>query len=474
MSRRKGVFQITLFGLTILLAAGAGAESGLFVTTISADFGSGSTAYVAPGASEARKDFLNIHSDAVVRYYDGKVYVINRLGQDNIIVLDPADLSSPVIQYSTGNGTNPTDIEFASPTKMYVSLNEKDYVLVGNPQDGTELGRIDLSAFADGDGLPEIAQMALVGDRLFVAVQRLDRDNFWAPAGESFLVVVDTQSDALIDADPTTDGIQGIKLACSNPGTVIAVGNKLVVAEVGTYAELEGGIEVIDAATFASEGLVITEEALGGQTGAIAMVSPTRGYATSSAWPTYDILPFDLSTGEVGEKLSGNSGGYIPDMAGDKGRLIVADRGTEDNLDAAGLLIYDGTTGDLIAGPISTGLPPNSIAVMSDEEMFTAVLEERAVLPQSAGLGNAFPNPFNAGIQIPFVVEKAEVRVELAVYDALGRKVRTLVDGSLFAGSHSVSWDGLDQAGAVVGNGAYLVELQVGEFRTTGKLMLLK
>jgi len=462
--------------LTILLAAAAGAESGLFVATTSADFGTGSAAYLPADADEPRVNLLNIHSDAGVGYYDGMVYVVNRLGQDNILVLDldPAEPITPFFQFSVGNGTNPQEIEFVSAEKAYVSLNETDYVLIVNPQDGSELGRIDLSGFADADGLSEPAQMALVGDRLFVGIQRLDRDNFWNPAGQSYLAVIDTQTDALIDVDPATDGVQGIELASTNPGDILVLGDQLVIAEVGGYVELEGGIELIDANSFSSQGLVITEEALGGQIGEITMVSATRGYATSSAWPTYDILPFDLSNGAVGEKLSGNSGGYIPSMEADGERLIVADRGTAEDLDAAGLLIFDATSGTLVAGPISTGLPPNSIAVMSDDKIITAVLEEAAAVPQAARLMNAFPNPFNAGTQIPFAVEGGQGQVSLVVYDMLGRQIRSLVDGLMPIGSHAVIWDGLDDTGAVVGNGAYLVELRTGALRATGKLMLLK
>ena len=461
-------------GLIVMLTIAAGAASDLLIATTSADFGTGSIALLAAGADETQADLLNIHSDAGVRYYGGMVYIINRLGQDNILVLDPADLSNPVAQFSVGNGGNPQDIEFVSPTKAYVSLNNSDYVLIVDPSNGSELGRIDLSSFADGDGLPELAQMALVGDRLFVGIQRLDRENFWEPVGDSYLAVVDTQTDALLDVDSGTDGIQGIKLTSTNPGTVVAVGNRLMVGQVGGYVELEGGIEVIDAGTYGSQGLLVTEAALGGQLDNFAMVTATRGYATASAWPSYDLLPFDLATGEVGEKLSGYSGGYIPEMVTDDGRLIVADRGTAEDLDAAGLLIYDAVSGDLLAGPISTGLPPNALVVMSDAPAITAVLEEAFALPRQAELGRAYPNPFNAGTQIPFAVESADERVNLAVYDALGRKIRTLADGFRAIGNYSVNWDGLDDAGVVVGNGAYFVELRVGQRRSIGKIMLLK
>ena len=50
----------------------------------------------------ATNDHLTIHSDASVRTYRDKVYVINHLGQDNVIVLNRSDLKTPLMQYSDG------------------------------------------------------------------------------------------------------------------------------------------------------------------------------------------------------------------------------------------------------------------------------------------------------------------------------------------------------------------------------------
>jgi hypothetical protein len=48
---------------------------------------------------------------------------------------------------------------------------------------------------ADADGLPEMDQMAVVGTRLFVTAQRLDRRRGFASTGPSALVVIDTTTD---------------------------------------------------------------------------------------------------------------------------------------------------------------------------------------------------------------------------------------------------------------------------------------
>ena len=65
------------------------------------------------------------------------------------------------------------------------------------------------------------------------------------------------------------------------------------------------------------------------------------------------------------------------------------------------------------------------------------------------------------GFDVP--VESA---VELAVFDVVGQRVRTLVAESLSAGTHRVVWDGRDAAGVEVGSGVYFYRLRAGEWRS--------
>ena len=105
------------------------------------------------GAYTTDIDVTAIHSDAIAHWYDGLVYVVNRTPADNIQVLDPGASFSTIRQYSTGNGTNPQDIAFRSPTKAYIPLYERNEILIMDPTTGAHEGIIDLSAFADADGL---------------------------------------------------------------------------------------------------------------------------------------------------------------------------------------------------------------------------------------------------------------------------------------------------------------------------------
>ncbi len=343
--------------------SGGDTESGIFVVT--SDFATGSTAFLAPTSETADIDLLNVHSDAVARFFDGKVYVVNRLGADNILVLDQGDLRTPMTQFSVGNGSNPQDIEIVSDIKAYVTGLARADLAIFNPQDGTELGTIDLSAFADGDGLPELTQMVQAGSRIYVLAQRLE--NF-APVGTSYLVVIDTDTDIIVDMDDSADGVQAVELTAPNPNGIVVIGSSLVVSEVSSFGDRVGGIEVFELSAgggVASLGLVIDEQTLDGDIQGIAMVDENSGFALISDenFANY-VVPFNLATGEVGARLEGLSTGFIQSMEVDGNRLIVGDRGTFDAPEANGLMIFDVETKDLVAGPISTGLPPASIVIL--------------------------------------------------------------------------------------------------------------
>ncbi len=462
-----------LFFVLLLAAASGSAEAQSDIFVLTSDFSTGSTAFLPAGDSEAQINILGVHSDAVGHYHNGRVYVINRFGQDNILVLDAADLSTPLTQFSVGNGSNPNDIEIVAPDKAYITRYETSELLVVDPRDGTELARIDLSTFSDADGLPEVSQIARVGERLYLSCQRLDRNGTWGPVGDSFLIVVDIASDSLVDVDPDTEGVQGIVLSAPNPNSLAVVGEQIIVGVVASFGDREGGVDLIDTRSNRSLGLVVGESELGGDINSLVMVSGDVGYAVISDENFVNLVrSFNLRTGEVGAPLQGLSGGFIADLAVDGGRLIVADQGSFSDPNSAGLKIYDAAEGTLLAGPIVTGLPPVSIVVLSDMAVPTAVATE-AAQPQRAGLGRAYPNPFNATVLIPFAVQ-GEAAVELVVYDALGRKVRTLASGTVLAGARALRWDGRDSAGQTVGNGAYFVRLQMGQRRETAKIMLLK
>jgi hypothetical protein len=85
----------------------------------------------------------------------------------------------------------------------------------------------------------------------------------------------------------------------------------------------------------------------------------------------------------------------------------------------------------------------------------------------------AAPNPFRASIGVSYHLPVGE-EVRLAVCDAAGRRVRTLVDHEMGPGWHSETWDGKDGGDKVLPNGVYFLVLEAGGEKVSGKCVLMK
>jgi len=93
---------------------------------------------------------------------------------------------------------------------------------------------------------------------------------------------------------------------------------------------------------------------------------------------------------------------------------------------------------------------------------------KQAEIPVMYGLSQNYPNPFNPTTEISFNLPSAS-HVKLEVFNIMGQKVGTLVDGQFEAGEHVVQWDGSDAA-----SGVYFYRLQADDFVDTKKMVLLK
>jgi len=100
-------------------------------------------------------------------------------------------------------------------------------------------------------------------------------------------------------------------------------------------------------------------------------------------------------------------------------------------------------------------------------------VDDVQVLPTAYGLSQNYPNPFNPTTSIEFALPQAS-EVSLEIYNLLGQKVRTLINGYVPAGYINTSWDGLDQSGKDMSSGTYIYRLQTGELSFTKKMVLMK
>jgi hypothetical protein len=101
------------------------------------------------------------------------------------------------------------------------------------------------------------------------------------------------------------------------------------------------------------------------------------------------------------------------------------------------------------------------------------VFDPEVSVPAAFSLSQNFPNPFRSATQIRYALPR-DCYVHLALYNVLGQRVATLVDGRQEAGYKMARWDCTNQAGARVSSGIYFCRLQAGSFVATKKLVLLR
>jgi Leucine-rich repeat (LRR) protein len=95
------------------------------------------------------------------------------------------------------------------------------------------------------------------------------------------------------------------------------------------------------------------------------------------------------------------------------------------------------------------------------------------LIPEKFDLLNNYPNPFNPVTTIPFQL-KENTKVEIAIYNVLGQKIKTLISRTMEAGSHKINWDSRNDFGAKVASGIYFYRLVTPKFTKAQKMILIK
>jgi sugar lactone lactonase YvrE len=243
---------------------------------------------------------------------------------------------------------------------------------------------------------------------------------FSSPSGvaveaDGKLVVADWRANAVFRVDQVT-GTRTI-LSNAGAGSGPVFGDPYVLA-----VEADGNLVVAD-----------------GGVNAVFRVDPVTGDRTI------------VSNATTGSGPALGSPGAIT-VAADGGLLVVSDG-------IAGVFRIDPVTGDrMFVSGGTTAVKDNS---------------GRLEIPQDYALSQNYPNPFNPSTVISFQLPVSN-EVELAVYNSSGQIVRTLSQGQMASGTHSVAWDGTNDTGARVASGVYLYALKAGEVTLQRKLVLMK
>ena len=116
-------------------------------------------------------------------------------------------------------------------------------------------------------------------------------------------------------------------------------------------------------------------------------------------------------------------------------------------------------------------MPDGTIIDSFEQEL---PLGSDVVLPPALSLEQNRPNPFNPRTRLSFTVPRGGAHVTLTVHDIAGRKLRTLLDRVMPAGSARAAWDGRDSRGSTMTSGVYFARLSAGGETTFCKMTLLK
>lgn len=333
------------------------------VGIISSDLGSaGRFSVMTEDGLSVPSIYTNIHSDAHARYQDGKVYIINRLNRDNIQVLDPNLGYTTVSEFSVGSQSNPYDFVKVNDSKAYVSLYGKSKLLVVNPELGTITGEIDLTSYADSDQIPEMSSMVLHENRVYLAIQRLNRNNnqqIYPPTDYSSLLEFDTLTDTVVNE---------YKMQSTNPlflKKIEIFGEYHIVvntpAYIGFNFRIDGGIEAFSLRTKTfREGFVYSEETAQGDILDFVIKNDTVGYANVEYQDfSTSIQKFNPTTGEKLSELA-----YYPSQNGYASGMLITPSGYlylgDASISNPGIMVYNTNQSDtkVTPTPVEIGLRP--------------------------------------------------------------------------------------------------------------------
>ncbi len=386
----KGISMavVLLCILWIAAAPALAAEQKAVIATISADYSTGAHSVVsvdpAGGPRSVQNQLLPTGiSDIALSAYGPYFYRIEKFQADNVTKFHMDAPETPIRQFSTNDpdeegSSNPYGLVFLNESKAYLLRYGTSTAWIVNPsatsQDSFKIGELDLSAYADEDGIPEMVSGAIVDGKLFIVCQRLD--NF-VPANNAYVAVFDTTTDEEIDTlTQNGNDLPGIELPIQNPMGIQHSGSDVFVQGAGDFGAdwagrdpaYSGGIVRIDPVVYEVEMVIDDGDAANhpyGNIAGMALVSADKGYFIGYAgWGDNTLYGFNPITGAVsgpandyltGKNIAGMDAGAFADA---NGMVWVC------NADDAEVVILD-PADDSIDEKIDTALNPIQVVFVS-------------------------------------------------------------------------------------------------------------
>ena len=300
-----------------------------------------------------------VQGDPALRYIDGKLYVINRFGSNNVVVLDAETLMFEE-QISTGADSNPQDVAVVG-NKLYVpALGTAGVVVL--TRGSTATTTIDLSeldTMGADDGLPECVSAYAIGNRVYVACSMLDSFN---PVQPGKIAVIDATTDTMVSS-VEMNYRRPVGFLVPTPAASTYTGDLLITSLPDFTNYATGCIERVTTGTTTTVACGVTNQELGGFANKLAVSADDKQlYIAVTAYDssfneTGKLRSFDLMTGTLAAEPLSTSAQLITDVATcPKGDVIAIDN----TVNAGGLRAWRGTT-ERTTSALSIGLPPKSV-----------------------------------------------------------------------------------------------------------------
>jgi hypothetical protein len=125
--------------------------------------------------------------------------------------------------------------------------------------------------------------------------------------------------------------------------------------------------------------------------------------------------------------------------------------------------------------PGNTAMERTGLVHIRDASVKTLLiaLKDGITTPKVFSLGQNYPNPFNPVTRFNVGIPKT-AEVNIRIYDLLGRRIATILNGDQNPGYRTVEWDGKDSRGQEVPTGIYFVRMSSDEFSATQKVLLMR
>ncbi len=296
---------------------------------------------------ELTRDLVQASGDAALRRLGGTLAILNRGGESNIHFVGNHDHRG--LQVSLP-GCGPHDAELLPSNLVVVSCYEAGTLLTINRTDGAIVDEQDLSHLADADGNPELDQLIVTAQTLWVSAQRLDRQTGFSTTGGSGLIQLPLSP--LPNASATSDG--GIAVGCAGDFKTPSTAG-IMLFDLQTQVS----IELLAGDVLGGPPTAIESAADGGLLALVYIPNPQNSLlAKEMKLIRINGIPPQVET----TTISSSAGFALSGLAqADDGRLFFGNRSTDSSAGLYEVKAVDQTAS--IVGPFKPRLPPIEIVV---------------------------------------------------------------------------------------------------------------